>query len=380
MTEQRRLAVGWIINPYAGLGGSVALKGSDGDATRQQALQLGAEPRAQQRAQQALAVLSDYQAQLRFITCAGAMGETSLAQQGFDYQLAYQADSDESSANDTQAAVHALQQHGVDIIVFAGGDGTARDVYQAAEEQQLVLGIPAGVKIHSGVYAVSPRAAGRVLEGIVNGEISSLQHADVMDIDEELFRQGQVKARRFGELLVPAELQYVQAVKMGGKESNELVLADIAAEIVERADDEHLIMGSGSTVAAAMEEMQLANTLLGVDWVHQQQLVASDLREAELYQRLQDLEPGSVKLVLTLIGGQGHLFGRGNQQLSPRVLRQIGRDNLWIVATKSKLESLQGRPLRIDTGDEQLDREWSGLITVITGYHDEVVVRLEAVN
>lgn len=380
MSKTRRLVVGWVINPYAGLGGSVALKGSDGDETRAEALRRGAEPKAQQRALQTLSVLAPYRDELSFVTCAGEMGADSLQSQAFEAQVVYQASNSESSSADTQAAVEAIQRQGVDILVFAGGDGTARDVYQVVDEHQLVLGIPAGVKIHSGVYAVSPKAAGRVIEGIVTGELSTLQHADVMDIDEDLFRQGTVKARRFGEMLVPAELQYVQAVKMGGKESDELVLDDIAAEIIERVDDEHLIMGSGSTVEAVMEAMGLDNTLLGVDWVHQQQLLANDLTEEDLYQRLQGLDGAPVKLVLTVIGGQGHLFGRGNQQLSPRVLRLIGRDNLWVVATKTKLESLQGRPLRLDTGDDQLDQSWSGLITVITGYHDEVVVRLEAVD
>ncbi|MGM0480590.1 MAG: ATP-NAD kinase family protein [Pseudomonadota bacterium] len=375
-----RLSIGFVINPFAGIGGAVALKGSDGKATREKALQLGAEPRAGHRAGQALAVLNRYRDKLQFITAAGAMGADVLQSQGFDYRSVYQPDEPQTSAEDTQQAVHSIQQQGVDILVFAGGDGTARDVYQCIDDTQLVLGIPAGVKIHSGVYAVSPKAAGRVLERLVNGQLSSLQQADVMDIDEQLFRQGVVKARRFGEMLIPAELQYVQAVKMGGKESDELVLADIAAEVIERADDHHLIMGSGSTVAAIMEEMGLPNTLLGIDWVYQQNVLASDLTEAQLYQRVKVLERGQIKLVITLIGGQGHIIGRGNQQLSPRILRHVGRENVYLVASKKKLEGLQGKSLLMDSGDEALDQAWSGLIAVITGYHDEVLVRLQAVE
>ncbi|MGM0524840.1 MAG: ATP-NAD kinase family protein [Pseudomonadota bacterium] len=375
-----RLVVGLIINPFAGIGGAVALKGSDGEETRTKALAMGAEPKAQLRAGQTLEVLKPYRDKLEFVTCDGAMGAEQLEQHGFSYRSVYSPSAKQSSGQDTQQAVRNIQHQSVDIIVFAGGDGTARDVYQAIDDQQLVLGIPAGVKIHSGVYAVSPKAAGRVLENIITGKLSSVRAADVMDIDEALFRQGTVKARRYGEMLIPAELQYVQAVKMGGKESDELVLADIAAEIIERVDDEHLIMGSGSTVAAIMEDMQLDNTLLGVDWVHQQQLLGSDLTEQQLYDRLCQLEAGQVKLVITVIGGQGHIIGRGNQQLSPRVLTKIGRENLWVVATKNKLEALQGRPLLIDSGDDNLDQQWSGLLSVITGYHDEVLVRLEAVS
>lgn len=374
-----RLVVGLIINPFAGVGGSVALKGSDGKATREQALKLGATPKAQQRVTQALTLLRPQQQALEFVTCGGAMGADVLRQLGFSYRTVFTPAGTETSAQDTQQAVAAIQAEGVDLLLFAGGDGTARDVYEVIDDEQLVLGIPAGVKIHSGVYAVSPKAAGRVVERIVRGELSSLKRADVMDIDEALFRQGTVKARRYGDMLIPAELEYVQAVKMGGIESDELVLADIAAEVIERVDDEYLVMGSGSTVAAVMEEMGLENTLLGVDLVHEQQLLGSDLTEQQLYQQVANIEPGKVKLVITVIGGQGHVLGRGNQQLSPRILRHIGRENVWLVATKSKLESLQGRPLLLDSGDETLDQEWSGLIAVITGYHDEVLVRLQGV-
>lgn len=378
--KQNRLVVGLIVNPFAGLGGSVALKGSDGKETREKALALGAQPKAQQRAAQALELLKPYSDKLHFLTCQGGMGADVLQASGFEFDIVYTPASDDSSSEDTQHAVQALQQSAPDLLLFAGGDGTARDIYKAVDEQQLVLGIPAGVKIHSGVYAVSPRAAGRVVERILNGQLSSLRHADVMDIDENLFRQGKVKAKRFGEMLIPAELEYVQAVKMGGVESDELVLADIAAEIIERTDDEYLVMGSGSTVAAIMEEMGLENTLLGLDWVQQQQLLANDLTEQSLYEKVVAQPTGSVKLVITVIGGQGHILGRGNQQLSARVLRHIGRENIWIVATKAKLEALQGKPLLIDSGDEQLDEDWAGLITVVTGYHDEVLVRLANVD
>lgn len=378
--QKNRLVVGLIINPFAGLGGSVALKGSDGKATREKALALGAQPKAQQRTRQALEVLTPYAEHISFVTCANAMGADVLAELGFTYRSVYQSVSGESNADDTQAAVTALQRTGIDILVFAGGDGTARDIYAVIDENQLVLGIPAGVKIHSGVYAISPRAAGRVLERLVNGQLSSLKRADVMDIDEALFRQGKVKAQRFGDMLIPAELEYVQAVKMGGIESDELVLADIAAEIIERIDDDYLVMGSGSTVAAIMEEMGLQNTLLGVDWVHRESVLANDVTEQQLYEQVSAHARGSVKLVITVIGGQGHIIGRGNQQISPRILRHIGRENVWVVATKNKLEALSGKPLLIDSGDQQLDQQWSGLITVITGYHDEVVVRLQGVD
>ncbi|WP_286911679.1 ATP-NAD kinase family protein [Idiomarina sp. UBA4520] len=379
MTVVNRLTVGLVVNPYAGIGGAIALKGSDGADIREKALKAGAERKAMQRAETALKILQNYQKQLDFVTCGGEMGANVLKSLGFSYQTVFNPNAQETSSDDTKQAVKAIIDKNVDILLFAGGDGTARDVYSVVPDNQLVLGIPAGVKIHSGVYAISPTAAGRVIEKILKGELSSIHESDVMDIDESAFREGVVKARRYGEMSVPAELEYVQAVKMGGKESDELVLDDIAAEVIERVDDELLVMGSGSTVAAIMDDMGIENTLLGVDLVQNETLVKSDVTEKELFEAVSN-SVGSVKLIITLIGGQGHLFGRGNQQLSPRVIRAIGKDNIWVVATKAKLKSLNNQPLRVDTGDSELDNELSGTIRVITGYHDEVLMPVAAVS
>ncbi len=365
--------IGLIINPLAGLGGSVALKGSDGMA--EQALALGAEPRALKRTQIALAELSALKDKFVLYTVAGDMGETVCRQLELPVEVCYQPASPTTAA-DTRHAVTALVEQGIDLLLFAGGDGTARDVCAAAPDSLCVLGIPAGVKIHSGVYGVTPAGTGRLLAMLVRGEPVSLLAADVMDIDEAAFREGRVHARRYGEMLIPGDLSYVQAVKVSGVESDELVLTDIADDIIERMeehDDCYFIMGSGGTVAAVMERLGLENTLLGVDLVYQKRLVASDLDARGLYQQIRDKQ---CKLVITLIGGQGHVFGRGNQQLSPEVIKAVGRDNIWLLATKTKLNSLQGRPLRVDTNDFELDRALGGLIRVITGYHDEVLVRV----
>jgi predicted polyphosphate/ATP-dependent NAD kinase len=263
----------------------------------------------------------------------------------------------------------------LDLILFAGGDGTARNFCAAVEasgieEHTTVLGIPAGCKIHSGVYAITPKAAGRVLQMLVSGELVTVSDADVMDIDEDKFRQGIVKARRYGELSVPSELRFIQNVKMGGKESDELVLADIAAHVIELMEPEQTyIMGSGSTVAYVMEELDLDNTLLGVDVIQDQSLLKQDVIASELLPMINE----HTKLVITLIGGQGHIFGRGNQQLSADVLKKIGKDNILVIATKTKLKALNGRPLIVDTGDLALDKSLSGHIKVKTGYHDQVL-------
>ncbi|RXE99051.1 ATP-NAD kinase family protein [Pseudoalteromonas sp. PS5] len=365
-----KFKLGLIVNPLAGLGGSVGLKGSDGEDTAQKAFALGAEPRANQRATAALSQLVSHRENIEVFTANGEMGERIAKELGFNTQVVYQTPSAQTRAEHTEFAAQLLQQQGVDLLLFAGGDGTARNICHAVGDTCPVLGIPAGCKIHSGVYAITPKAAGRVVELLVTGELVSIGEADVMDIDEAAFRAGTVRAKRYGEMQVPTELRYVQAVKNGGKESNELVLADIAAYVVSEMDeDETYIMGSGSTVAAVMEEMGLENTLLGVDVVKDQALVAQD----QTAQQLLALADDKTKLVITLIGGQGHIFGRGNQQLSPELIKRVGKDNIIVIATKSKLKALNGRPLIADTGDEQLDESLTGFIKVITGFNDHVM-------
>lgn len=371
----KKFKIGLIINPIAGIGGSVALKGSDGEGIAEQAIALGAEKKANLRAQQALTILAPYKDIMTIYTVSGVMGADSANTLGFDTQVLYSPNSLETTALDTENAVNVLQQEGVDLLLFAGGDGTARNICSQVSEQFPVLGIPAGCKIHSGVYAVTPKAAGRVVELMITNQLVSVVEADVMDIDESQFRQGIVKAKRFGEMTIPCELRYVQAVKSGGKESDELVLQDIAAHVIEQMDDELFVMGSGSTVAAVMEEAGFDNTLLGVDLVLDQQLIASDVTEPELWQHLQS---HNAKLVITVIGGQGHILGRGNQQLSPRVIRAIGKDNIFIVATKSKLAALNGKPLIVDTGDDELNQSLSGFIPVVTGYKDQVLYPVDS--
>ncbi|MCH1930748.1 ATP-NAD kinase family protein [Shewanella sp. A25] len=370
-----RFRLGLVINPLAGLGGSVGLKGSDGVA--EEALALGAEPKAAKRMMQALEVIKDYQGEIEIITASGAMGEDAAKALGFTTRVVYQTP-EKTAALDTHAVVKALLKEPLDLLLFAGGDGTARDVYSvfekaAIDEKLPVLGVPAGVKIHSGVYGITPNASGKVVKMLLDGELVSLMTADVMDIDEVAFRQGNVRAKRFGALLVPAEPRYVQAVKMGGKEVDELVLADIADDVIQQMEDELYIMGSGSTVAFVMEELGIENTLLGVDLIQDQTLIASDLTAKQL---LELTENKPTKLVITLIGGQGHILGRGNQQLSPELIRRIGKDNIIILATKTKLKALEGRPLIVDSGDPQLDNELCGYYKVTTGFHDYVMYQV----
>ncbi|WP_250658021.1 ATP-NAD kinase family protein [Alkalimarinus coralli] len=365
--------IGLIVNPVAGIGGPAGLKGSDGENIYQKAKSLGFEAKAIQRAMIVVNFLEPFADSLAFITCSGSMGEDCLKHSTLNYTAVYAAeDESHTRAEDTRQAALSVMGAGVDLILFVGGDGTARDICSVVGTNQPVLGIPAGVKMHSGVFAVTPKAAGQLVADMIHGGLVSIAESEVRDIDEIAFREGVVKSRHYGEMLTPQEGRYLQHVKCGGKELEELVLDDIAAEITESMEDDTLyVMGSGGTVMHIKRSLCSDEcSLLGVDLFLNHKLVAKDVNERQLHDWLSEY-PG--RLVITLIGGQGHLFGRGNQQLSPRNLRKIGLENISIVATKSKIKEMEGRPLVVDTGDDQLDKQLAGMRQIITGYDDRIV-------
>lgn len=366
-----RFRLGLIINPLAGVGGRAAFKGSDGVA--EQALAMGVEPQAHSRVRQALASLLPLRDRIRLLAAPGVMGADLLADMGFECEVVGALSCPpETSAEDTETIARQMSDQGIDLLLFAGGDGTARNICNQLDGRQLVLGIPAGVKIHSGVYAVNPRAAGELAALLVQGELIRLREADVRDIDEQAFRNGQVRTRHYGELSVPEEGRFVQQVKQGGREVETLVLDDIAAGLQEEQDDSTgWILGPGSTTLGLLEAMGLEGTLLGVDVLLDGELILRDATEQQLWELVR--QGGDWRILVTAIGGQGHILGRGNQQLSPRVIRAVGLENLLVVATKTKLRSLSGRPFLVDTGDSQLDSELSGLRRVLSGYREEML-------
>lgn len=365
------LTLGLIINPLAGIGGSVGLKGSDGAEIVKEAFSRGARCKSSERAQLSLDVLLAIKDQIKIITCPGIMGENLVAAMGFNYQVLDNIALVNTSAEDTCKAAQQLLDKNVDIILFAGGDGTARDICSIVADTIPVLGIPAGVKIHSAVYAVTPKAAGEVIAQLVRGELIDVKAHDVRDIDEEAFRNNIVRAKLYGEMRVPQAGQFVQSVKQGGVEVEELVLQDIAADIVQGMEDDVLyFIGSGKTTLAVMDELQLENTLLGIDVVFNHQLLKNDVSEADI---LAYLEQYPAKAVISVIGGQGHIIGRGNQQLSAAVLKKLGKSNLKVISTKAKISALEGRPLIVDSGDNDLDTALSGTIEVTTGYQDHII-------
>nr|WP_255774540.1 ATP-NAD kinase family protein [Microbulbifer zhoushanensis] len=368
--------LGLVINPWAGVGGPAGLKGSDGAETVQQALEAGVEPQAQKRAATALAGLADFRDRLEILCFANDMGETVARDAGLSVTVVGEAASEPTTPADSERAAQVIRDSGADLVVFVGGDGTARNMVNALGDDFPVLGIPAGVKMHSACFAISPRAGAEVLRRLMAGQLVDLREREVRDIDEKSFREGRVSTRHYGELLVPEEGHFLQAVKNAGREVEELAVADVAADVVEDLDPETLyIVGPGSTTLAILDEVGCDGTLLGVDLLLDGALVAEDIGAAEIEAAIEGHQ-GPVKIILTAIGGQGHLIGRGNQQFSPAVLRAVGRDNLIVVATKTKITELGGRPLLVDSGDAGLDEQWSGFIRVITGYRDAILYPL----
>jgi len=372
MVEEKRL--GLIVNPVAGLGGRVGLKGSDGAEIQRKALELGAIPQAHNRALQALEVLNSIRDWLEVITYPGEMGEDAAREGGFEPRVIGTIKPGETTPEDTKKAALEMQRLNVDLLLFAGGDGTARDICNAVVQSLPVLGIPAGVKIHSAVFGTSPRSAGDLAASYLAGKVSRLRESEVMDIDEEAFRQGILSARLYGYLRIPFRRRLVQSVKAASSAGEETSQRAIAAEVGDGMEGGYLyIIGPGTTTRAIASHMGLTKTLLGVDVVKEGELVAIDASESQLLELLQGAK---AKIVVTPIGGQGYIFGRGNQQISPEVIRRVGKDNIIVVSTAEKVNSLGGRPLRVDTGDRLLDEMLSGYIRVVVGYNEHTVYKV----
>ena len=369
--------VGFIVNPLAGIGGRVALKGSDGAEIVRRAFALGAKPHAPMRSAEALSRLTGVRDQFELITYPHEMGEDEARERGFEPTVIGAIESGNTSAEDTGRAAKEMISAGCELIIFAGGDGTARNMFDAVGDALPVVGIPAGCKIHSAIYAATPLDAGELAALWIKGEISRCAELEVMDVDEEAFREEIVQARLYGYLRVPDDRRFTQGAKCGSAGSEALANRSIARRIVADMQwDRCYIIGSGTTTRAIMEELGLPNSLLGVDVVKNGELLAKDVTEAQL---LEILEHHPATIVVTVIGGQGYIFGRGNQQLSPEVIRRVGRDNIRIIASAGKictLGTMFDKKLRVDTGDEEVNRMLRGYMRVTTAYNEQILLKV----
>jgi predicted polyphosphate/ATP-dependent NAD kinase len=371
--------LGLIVNPVAGIGGRVGLKGSDGAEVQRRALELGAVPQSLNRAIQALERIKPAD-DLEIITYPGEMGEDAARACGFEPTVIGSITPGETTSEDTRSAAREMRRLNVDLLLFAGGDGTARDIYNAVGDGIPALGIPAGVKIHSAVFATNPINAGDLAATVLQGRASSLREAEVMDVDEDAFRRGVVSAKLYGYLKVPFQRRLIQGLKTPSSPGEVASMRAIAHDVVAGMEDDCLyVVGPGTTTRAITSSLGLKKTLIGVDVVLGGELVAADVNESQL---LKLVEGRRARIIVTPIGGQGCIFGRGNQQISPRVIKKVLADDdcpkgrIVVVSTPGKIHALGGRPLWVDTGDREVDRMLSGYTRVITGYREQIVYQV----
>jgi predicted polyphosphate/ATP-dependent NAD kinase len=366
--------IGFIVNPVAGMGGAVGLKGTDGKAILNQAIALGARPIAPQRAETFLSQLTVAKGSLKLIVGAGDMGQNQTEKCGFSCKVVGE-NKKETTSEDTQNIAKSIVGEGVDLLVYCGGDGTTRDILKAVDLKVPVLGVPTGVKMHSAIFAVSPQAAARVTLTYLWGGLP-LHEAEVMDVDEEAFRQGHLSAELYGYLLSPYEPHLIQGNKMASLMTESEVENQVAIAIninEEMRPDIIYIIAPGTTTRTISDLLDQKKTLLGVDIFQNKKIIAKDVSEKQI---LQIINGKATKIIVTPIGGQGFIFGRGNQQISSKVIRQVGLDNIIVVATKSKLVRLKS--LRVDTGDPELDEQFRDHgIRVVVDYKTTDEIKIE---
>ncbi len=368
--------IGLIVNPIAGMGGRVGLKGTDGGwDTVEKAIKLGAKPWSQDRAARALKKLFSLKDEIELIAYPGDMGENVVVKCGFKPKVIGKLNSEQTTSEDTKRAAKEMLKLGVDLIIFVGGDGTARDIYDAIDLNGVVIGVPAGVKMYSAVFASSPEAAGELIVKYLKGEIRDTVEREVMDVDEEKFRQGVFAVRLYGYLRIPFEKRYIVGGKLPTSINERLNQEAIAVEIIENMEDDcYYIIGPGTTTKMILKKLNCDYSLLGVDIVHRGELVGKDLNESQILEIIKDKK---AKIVVSPIGGQGYVFGKGNQQISPKVIGKVGgKPNIIIVATQQKIISLRGRPLLVDTNDRKLDEELSGWYRLVVGYKERLIYKV----
>ncbi|MDR1884681.1 MAG: ATP-NAD kinase family protein, partial [Synergistaceae bacterium] len=359
--------IGFIVNPYAGIGGRLALKGSDGDEVRERAIMSGVEGPAPVRAATFLNVLSAHMERAHIVTYGGDMGATCLRAAGFQFELAGEPAAIISSASDTADAASRMLDAAVDCLVFLGGDGTARDICAVVRDAIPVVGVPSGVKMHSAVFARTPADAALLVSMLIGGKNISYRPAEVMDIDEKSFREGRVSAALYGYMTVPYAAEYLQGPKASGCERGD-ALRGAAERIAGNMEDGiFYVVGPGTSTKYIFDLLGLGKTLLGVDVLLNKRVVSPDAS----YDGLKKILHGNrYNVIVTAIGGQGCLFGRGNQQIGPDILRPLKREDITVIASTEKLLSITGGAMYNDTGDPELDRQLSGYYRVITGWNE----------
>lgn len=362
--------VGIVVNPIAGMGGSVGLKGTDGGSYKQ-ALELGAQPVTPFRVKDFLSHLTKTES-CRFYTAPGKMGADVIEEVGLECVITGSIGK-ETTSEDTTRIIGNMVEEGIDILVFAGGDGTARDIYDAIGMEVPVIGIPSGVKIFSSVFALSARAAAAMLDAFVDG--TELEEEEVLDIDEDAFRENILSARLYGYLKVPRCREFLQSGKKASStgvsdRKNKEEVARYLEELME--DDTLYLLGPGTTMKSFTERLDIPKTLLGIDAVCNKRLVKADVNERDILTLFESYPKR--KIIITPLGGNGFIFGRGSKQFTPEVLAKTGRENILLAGDRNKTSCLEA--LHVDTGDAEVDKSLAGQAKVIIGYNETMVLEV----
>lgn len=370
--------LGLVVNPIAGMGGKVGLKGTDGKAVLEKARALGSKPESPIKAVRALEKLLPLKDELTVLVAEGDMGENEAREAGLNYEVVYSPKGQETDTSDTTEVCKIFEERGVALVLFVGGDGTARDVFNAIGTRVPAVGVPAGVKIYSAVHGNTPESAGHLAHEYLSGKSLPLQESEVIDLDEEGFRKDEVNINIYGYLNVPQDAAYLQNLKSPSPQSDDEAQVSIALRIIDDMEDDiFYIISSGTTTAHIMQELKLPHTVLGVDIIKNKELVAKDVNEQQI---LDVIGNERVKLVGTPMGGQGYIFGRGNQQISGEVLKHLNPKDITIVATPGKMRTIGNRPFLIYTLNDEVDAHLSGYYRVVTGYQNSIIHKAESLN
>lgn len=364
--------IGLIVNPIAGMGGSVGLKGTDGVIIKE-AIKLGAKPVSPKRMESFFSHLESME-EIYLLVAPGKMGEDLVHNTGLKYEVIGNIQQ-HTTAEDTKRIAQLLVDEQIELLIFCGGDGTARDIFDAIGLKIPVVAIPSGVKIFSSVFALNPKAAAKIVDKFIE-EPMDKQEKEVLDIDEEAFRDNRLDSHLYGYLLIP-KVQYLTQNSKGSSkvgrtvEENKL---EIAQQIIETMEKDTLyLLGPGTTVKAITDRLKLHKSLLGVDAIFNKALVGTDLNESNIIKLLDEYK--EVKIIVTPIGGQGFVFGRGNKQFTPTIIKKVGKVNIILISTVEKMKGL--KCLRVDTDDDEADKILEGLTKVTIGYKEELVCKIE---
>lgn len=376
--------IGLLVNPIAGMGGRVGLKGTDD--VLEEAIKRGATPVAPGRALEFLTALESIiislklRDQIRIITCPGKMGEDVLQEAGLKHEVVDIDIENSTDAEDTKDCVLALYEEDVRLLVFVGGDGTARDILDAVNvydlDDLLILGVPSGVKMYSGIFVVNPADAAEVVRLVFDGTAKTAEF-EIMDADEKSIRKDQFVINLYGYLKGPSVPARFQGAKQASPETTDEYEAQeaIAKYVIEQIDqDGTYILGPGTTLKTLTNLLEVKKTTLGVD-VYKQGKMHLDVNEEEILALVDDFSKAWI--IVSPIGHQGMLFGRGNQQISPRIIDSVGRDHIIVICTPSKLKGIADETLRVDTGDTQIDDMLRGYIRVVTDYNEMRLIKIE---